>query len=364
MKSAVGKPKAEIDSPALVVDLNILSRNIEKMAAFFRDKPAVLRPHFKTPKTVEIARMQLKAGACGITCAKLGEAEVLVENGITDVLIANEVVGRDKVLKLVEMNRTAGVMCAVDDAEQAERISTQALAAGVTVGVLVDVDVGLSRCGVHAQTAVDLARIVHKLRGLELRGIMGYEGHSVFIRDRDERKIAAEKSMSILVEAAQRIRESGLPCPVVSAGGTGTYDITGSFSGVTEVQAGSYCLMDVRYDGLDLGFEKAAVILSSVCSKAPAVPGLIILDAGLKVMSNEFGMPEPVNFPGASLIALSEEHGHLSGNEQTLDVKIGEKIELYPSHICTTVNLHDVMYVTSGDTVVDVWPIRGRGKSR
>ena len=364
MTSIVGKTKAEIDSPALVVDLDILSQNIEKMAAFFRDKTAALRPHFKTPKTVEIAQMQIKAGACGITCAKLGEAEVLVEHSITDVLIANEVVGNDKILRLVEMNRAADVMCAVDDAGQAERISSAALAAGVRVGVLVDIDVGLSRCGVHARAAVDLARVVHKLKGLELRGVMGYEGHAVFIRDRGQRKAAAERSMSILVDAAQRIRESGLPCPVVSAGGTGTFDITGSFPGITEVQAGSYCLMDVRYGGLNLGFEKAAVILSSVCSKAPAAPGLIILDAGLKVMSGEFGMPEPVDLPGSALIALSEEHGHLAVDERTPDVQIGQKLELYPSHICTTVNLHDVMYVTSGDTIADVWSIRGRGKSR
>jgi D-serine deaminase-like pyridoxal phosphate-dependent protein len=354
--------KKEITTPALLVDLDKLEANINKMADFFQDKTANLRPMFKTPKCVPIAKMQIEVGAYGITCAKLSEAEVLVKGGIQDILIANQVVGPEKITRLVDIVKQSDVKCAVDDILQITALSEAASAAGIEIGVLIEINVGLPRCGVKPGNAVDLAKQIVAVPGLKLRGVMGYEGHLVFNEDREVRKIETEKAMTGLVKAAEAIREAGMPCEIVSGGGTGTYDITGVFPGITEVQAGSYVMMDIRYDKLDLGFEKAVTILSSVQSRA--LPGWAIIDAGIKVMSTDFGLPEPINLPGVKLAFLSEEHGSLNMEDTEVNLTIGDKIEFFPSHICTTINLHDHLYAFRKDVVEAVWPISGRGCSQ
>ncbi len=363
-KEVIGKSKHEIDTPAFLVDLEVLEKNIKKMADFFTDKPANVRPHWKTPKTVEIAKKQVEAGAHGITCAKVSEAEILVEGGIKDVLIANEVVGKKKLKKLAALNRKAEVKCAIDDAVHVDMLSEAARAEGVTIGVLVDVFVGLPRCGVKPEDAPDLAKKADAAENVELCGVMGYEGHIVNMEEDDRREEEAKKSMGMLVEAAESIREAGLACEIVSGGGTGTYNISGVYPGVTEIQAGSYSLMDTKYGKLELGFEKAATILSTVWSKAPALPGWTIIDCGMKQMTNEFGQPELIGVPDTRVAMLSEEHAHLLTEGGESPLKIGDKVELYPSHICTTINLHDAMYVIKDDEVVDVWKIAARGKSQ
>jgi D-serine deaminase-like pyridoxal phosphate-dependent protein len=364
MKDIIGQDKQAIDTPALLVDRDKLQRNIDKMAEFFRDKPCNVRPMWKTPKTVEIAKLQLEAGAIGITCAKVSEAALLVEAGVQDILIANEVVGGPKAAKLAELNYTNDVKCAVDDPVQVAALSRAASGAGVTIGVVVDVFVGLPRCGVKPEDAPALAKIVHQAPGLKLRGVMGYEGHVVNMEDEVQRRAEAERSMSALTRAAALIRADGLPCEIVSGGGTGTYNFTGTFPGVTEVQAGSYCLMDTKYDKVHLGFEKAVTVLATVWSRSPALSGWTIIDAGMKTMSHEFGLPELIGVPHTRLAMLSEEHGHLFCDAGDAGLAIGRKVELYPSHICTTVNLHDRMYVIQNDKVVDVWRVRGRGQSQ
>jgi D-serine deaminase-like pyridoxal phosphate-dependent protein len=364
INETIGRSKTELDTPALLVDLDILTANIRKMADFFRGRPAKTRPMWKTPKTVPIAKLQLEAGAIGITCAKVSEAEILVDAGITDVLIANEVVGPGKTARLAALNRRADVKCAVDDPEQVAALGKAAADAGVTIGVVVDVFVGLPRCGVKPEDAPALAAAVNATPGLTLRGVMGYEGHIVNLEDEAARKAGAHDSMTRLTRAAELIRAAGLPCDIVSGGGTGTYNFTGTFPGVTEVQVGSYCLMDTKYDKLHLGFDKAVTILATVCSKSPALSGWTIIDAGMKVMSYEFGLPELIGVPGTHLAMLSEEHGHLFSDTGNAGLRLGDKVELYPSHICTTVNLHDRMFVTRAGKVVDVWPIAARGKSQ
>ncbi|MFO8055980.1 MAG: DSD1 family PLP-dependent enzyme [bacterium] len=363
-KDVIGKSKYEIDTPAFLVDLDILEKNIRKMADYFKDKNANVRPHWKTPKTVEIAIKQLEAGAHGITCAKVSEAAILVEAGVKDVLIANEVVGKKKLARLAALNNKADVKCSVDDAVQVDMVSEAAAAEGVTIGVLVDVFVGLPRCGVKPEDAPALARKVDGAGNVELKGVMGYEGHIVNMEEEERRQEEAKKSMGMLVQAAESIREAGLSCDIVSGGGTGTYNVSGVYPGVTEIQAGSYCLMDTKYGKLDLGFEKAVTILSTVWSKAPALPGWTILDAGMKQMTNEFGQPEIIGVPETRVAMLSEEHAHLLTEEGESPLKIGDKVEMYPSHICTTINLHDVMYVIKDGKVADVWKIAARGKSQ
>jgi D-serine deaminase-like pyridoxal phosphate-dependent protein len=360
---AMPETKKEIDTPALVLDIKKLKRNIQKMADFFRDKPAGLRPHFKTPKTVEIAKMQLAAGAVGITCAKLGEAELLVEAGVKDILIANEIIGPNKIERLIGLvKKCPELKIAVDSETGVDQLSEAASKAGVEVGVLVEINVGMPRCGVAPEAGVALARLVSKSKGVKLAGVMGYEGHIVLNEDRERREQECKKSMTALVGAKEMIEKAGMECRIVSGGGTGTYYVTGAFPGVTEVQAGSYCLMDTRYDKLGLGFEKAVTILTTVISNA--FPGFLITDAGEKMMSIEFGMPELIGFPTARMLFLSEEHGHLQFTGDNPGIKIGDQGELYPSHICTTLNLNDWLWVADGDKVVDRWKIAGRGKSQ
>ncbi len=356
------KTKMDITTPALLIDLDKLEFNIKKMAEFFSDKPANLRPMFKTPKLVPIAKRQIRAGAHGITCAKVSEAEVLVKGGIKDILIANQVVGPDKIARLIKIAQTADVKCAVDDEYHVNALSEAAVAAVLELGVLIEINVGLPRCGVTPEQAVELAKKIAQAPGLKLRGVMGYEGHLVFNEDEQVRTCETESSMGKLVSAAKLIRESGIECEIVSGGGTGTYAITGSFPDITEVQAGSYVMMDLKYDKLDLGLKKSVTILATVQSRA--LPGWAIIDSGSKTMSNDFGLPELIGVPGVRLAMLSEEHGHLFADGKDPGLKIGQKVELYPSHICTTINLHDKIYAIRGDKIEDIWQIEGRGCSQ
>jgi len=356
------KTKNEIPTPALILDLPKMEYNISKMADFFKDRQANVRPMFKTPKLVPVALRQLEAGADGITCAKLSEAEVLVKGGIKDILIANQVIGKNKIFRLMALLKKADVKVAVDDKIHIQSLSEAAQTAGLELGILIEVNVGLPRCGVKPEEAVGIARLVDEAPGLSLRGIMGYEGHLVLKVDEEIRIDETKKSMGELVQAAESIRKDGMECGIVSGGGTGTYNITGEFPGITEVQAGSYVMMDTRYDKLNLGFEKAVTILSTVQSRA--LEGWAIVDAGIKAVSSDFGLPDLIGVPDTRLVLLSEEHGHLYADGKDPGLSIGDKIEFYPSHVCTTINLHDLIYAVRGEAVEEIWSIEARGCSQ
>ena len=273
----------EIPTPALVVDVPAMERNLKRMHEFYAGSTCKIRPHFKAHKTPEVARRQLAAGACsGLTCATVAEAEVVLAEGLTDdVLIANEVVGPGKAARVAALNRRADVKVAVDSEYGLEDIARAARDASVEVGVLVDVDVGLPRCGVApGEPALELARRVDATEGVRLRGMMGYEGHVVAIEDREEREARAAKAMDRLLSSVRMVRDAGLPCEIVSAGGTGTYDITGRIEGITEIQAGSYALMDTAYAKLDIPFELAFTVLGTVLSRPR--PDRCVTDAGHK----------------------------------------------------------------------------------
>jgi len=358
----IGLSKWDLDTPALCLDRPALERNIAKMAAFFHDRPAKLRPHFKTHKSPLIAWMQLRAGAIGITCAKLGEAEVLAQGGIRDILIANEIVGADKIARLVGLAAYTDIMVAVDDIQNAAQISKAAQTRGLRVRALVEVNVGLNRCGVEpGAPCLELARQVAALPGLRFEGLMGYEGHTVMIPDMGERRKAAEESMAKLVGSAELLRQNGLPVGIVSGGGTGTYQITGNYPGVTEVQAGSYATMDAKYREVGMDFETALTVVARVISAN--TPGRAVIDAGLKTLSPEFGVPKLISPDGWRLARLSEEHGNLECDGGA-PLKPGDVVEIAPTHGCTTINLYDAYHVICDGIVEAIWPISGRGKSR
>jgi D-serine deaminase-like pyridoxal phosphate-dependent protein len=336
-----------------------MERNIRRMADFFRGGPCRLRPHFKAHKTPEIARRQLAAGSCsGLTCATVSEAEVVADL-CEDILIANEPIGPGKCERVAALARRVRVTVAVDSATGLEGIGRAASAAGVTVGVLVDVNVGQMRCGVApGRDAVQLARLVTSVDGVSLRGLMGYEGHVVSLPDRQEREARTRASMDGLVESARMLQASGLPCDVVSAGGTGTYDISGRMVGISEIQAGSYVLMDTDYGRLDVPFEQAFWVLGTVISRPESTR--VVADCGHKSTTKDHGLPRVWHVDGATVVALNDEHATIRCPEGC-PLQIGDRVFLQPSHTDPTINLHDALYALEGERVVDVWPITARG---
>lgn len=356
-----GKALAEVDTPALLLDADALRANLDRMAAFFANRPSKLRPHFKSHKCTRIARLQMQAGAVGITCAKLGEAEVVVEAGIRGILIANQIVGRLKIARLVELAKRAEPIVAVDSVENVQMLSDAARAAGVTLGALVEVDIGMHRCGVQpGRPALELARRVASLPGLRFEGLQGYEGHVVDLRDEAERTEKTRAALASLVETRRLIEQSGLRVNIVSGGGTGTYTITGDYPGVDEVQAGSYAAMDWWYSDIRPEFRQAMSILVTVISR-PA-PDLAIIDVGRKGVGAEFGPPRIKDLPGAEVARFgSEEHTAIRLRSAST-LGIGDRLEIIPSHGCTTSNLYREFIVHRKGTVMDIWPIEGSGR--
>ena len=336
-----------------------MQRNIERMAQFFAAIPCKLRPHFKAHKTPEIARRQLAAGSVtGLTCATVAEAEIAAAVA-DDILIANEIIGAPRCDRVAALARGRSMTIAVDSVAGLEQIAAAATRAGVSVRVLVDVNVGQNRCGVApGDEALALARRVAATRGVTLRGVMGYEGHVQPIADRSERAARTQQAMDALVSTARLVVDDGLPCEVVSAGGTGTHDIAGRVPGVTEIQAGSYVLMDSDYARLALPFEQALFVLGTVVSRP--VLERCVADCGHKSTTKDHGNPSVHGLDGASVISLNDEHATIAVPAEST-IAIGDRVRLRPSHIDPTMNLHDVIYALDGDRVIDVWPIAARG---
>jgi 3-hydroxy-D-aspartate aldolase len=341
--------KREIDTPALLIDIDLMEKNLETLAGFFRGKKGKdFRPHYKTPKSPFLAAKQIESGAIGISCQKLGEAETLISAGITDVLITNEIVGDYKIQKLISLRtRAPGLMVCVDNAIPAKALSEEALKRGVNMPVLVDVNVGQNRCGVEpGKSAVDFAAEVSKLRGLELKGFQCYHGTLQVWEQRygmEAKRQEIEKCNRLIVEA-----------------GTGTYKW--QYPVMSEVQAGSYILMDWKYHITAPEFGRALTVLTTVIS-TPA-RNRSIVDAGYKAASTDSGMPILKDVEGYKYQTAGDEHGILTPEESSRELKIGEKLELYPSHCDTTINLYDTYYGIRDGEVDGIWPIAARGKSQ
>jgi D-serine deaminase-like pyridoxal phosphate-dependent protein len=350
---------AEVPTPALIVDIGALDRNIARMAGFFAGGACRLRPHVKAHKTPAVARRQLAAGACsGLTCATLLEAEA-VAGFCDDLLIANEIVTADKCGRAASLAASRRVTVAVDSDEGLAALAAAARAAGTTLGVLVDLNVGQMRCGVlPGAPALALASRAARTPGIELRGVMGYEGHVQPLRDRAERTAQALRAMAALVDTAAQLRGAGLPCEIVSAGGTGTYDISGRVPGVTEIQAGSYVLMDTDYGDVGVPFEQAFFVLGTIVSRPAA--DRCVADAGHKSTTKDHALPRVHGIEGAIVTSLNDEHATIA-IPTGCAIRVGDRVRLVPSHTDPTVNLHDVLYAFDGDRVVDVWPIAARG---
>ncbi len=360
----IGILESEIDTPALVIDLDVLESNIAKMGSYFATTHSKLRPHFKTHKCPILAQKQLAAGAVGLACAKVEEAEVLVLSGVTrNILIANQVVTRQKIAKLMGLNRHAEVMVCVDDPVNVSDLSDAACHFGVSVGVFVEVNVGMNRCGVNSPAeAVSLAQQVCAATGLRFAGLQGYEGHVVHIADAEVRRKAARNDLSRLLEAKREVEAAGMKVLLVDSGGTGSYNITGEIEGIDEIQAGSYLFSDVSYLRVLKDFLPSLRILTTVVSHQSK--SRVVTDAGMKAASIDQALPEPIGVTGLKVAKLAEEHCLIDVEAGAADVRVGQKISLIPGHVCTTVNLHDKYYGVRNGIVEVIWEIAGRGKCR
>jgi D-serine deaminase-like pyridoxal phosphate-dependent protein len=358
----IGRGREEVTTPALILDLDKANRNIETMAGLFRDLPAGLRPHVKVHKSLELARLQVASGAIGVACATAWEAVVMTEGGIDDVLVANQVVGREKITAIAEAARDHRITVAVDDIRNVDELSNAASRAGSRLELLIELDVGMQRCGVRsAEEALPIADHITRREHVELRGLQAYEGHCMLEPDREKRLEDARTANEKIVEAADFLASNGHVCRDLSAGGTGTYFITGSHPRITEVQAGSYATMDCFHDNLvPGGFEAALTVAGTVISRQG---NTVVLDCGRKAVGIDFVIPPLAEFPAGKVRYFAEEHC-LVDFPATPPIDVGDVTEVMAGYGPTTVNLHDVFHVVEGGVITDIWPVIPRGPSR
>ena len=361
-RAAIGRSRSELETPALLLDLDIARRNIAVMAGHMERAGKSLRPHTKTHKAPQIARLQVDAGAIGVSTATAWEAIVMIDAGVDDILVANEVVGPSRIRALAEVARDGRVTVAVDSAANLDDLSAAAVAAGSVIGVLVEVDVGMNRGGVRSkEEALDVARHAVSLPGIEWRGAMGYEGHCMLEPDRALRIEKCRAANDMLLEVVDAYGEHGHSTDIVAAGGLGTWDITGANPRITEIHAGSYIFSDAFHRNLAPGFDPALTILTTVISRHGNVA---ILDCGRKSIGIDRTLPEVVSGEGAIMYAHGEHFIHEEHTALELDagshLQVGDRVELMPGYSPTTVNYYDIYHVVRDDIVVDVWPVLGR----
>ena len=346
----------EIDTPALLVDLDSMESNLHRMADFFRCRPCKVRPHFKNHKSPRLAQKQLESGAIGITCATLREAEILVHHGFKEILIANEVVGESRLEQLRELLHHSSVIVAIDDQRVISDMARIQRNSKARFEVVVDINIGLNRCGVSpGEPVVALAKRAVE-EGLIVRGVMGYDGHLQAEPPSPERDEQVRAGCRVLAQSAALLEAVGIPVSIVSTGGTGTYSISGDCDRITDVQAGSYLLMDTRYMDLGAQFCRSLTILATVISKRGREHA--VLDCGLKEISSERGLPLMKNAAGVELTALHAEHGLVQIDPQlSADVEVGKKLEIWVQYSDATVSLHSRMYGVRNGEVEEVFPI-------
>ena len=343
-----------IETPALLVDLAAMERNLARMASYFAKGPTRLRPHYKNHKCAELARRQLAAGAVGITCATLSEADVLARDGIGPILVANEIAGEMKIRHFAELSGKADVTVAVDNADTVDALAAASRSHGTTLSVIVDIDVGQGRCGVcPGEAALSLARRAMEA-GLRFRGIMGYEGR---LQVGPDRAMTAQAGMAKLVATRELIAAQGIGVEIVTAGGTSTYSMYGGYPGVTDIQCGSYLLMDTDYLSWCADFEPALSALGTVISKTG--DRRVIADIGLKAISGERGLPALKNADGARLRKLNAEHAIIDIEAACRPIGVGDQIEIWAHYSDATVNLHGRMYGIRNGALEEIFRIEG-----
>ena len=361
--SEVDLHKTELDTPYLWVDLDTLEKNIAEIADYLQAAGVNWRPHIKGVKTPAIAHMLLRARAIGLTCAKLGEAEVMAAAGVQDILIANQLVGGSKYTRLAQLVRTVDVKVAVDSTATLEELNRAAIVKGVEIGLVVEINSGMDRSGVLPGAPVlALAQAIGEYPGLRLRGLMTWEGHTLTIEDEAAKRQAIAKSIGLLRESVDLCREAGIPIEIVSCGGSGTYAITALEEGITEIQAGGAIFNDVTYTSMNVSTQQALFVHSVVTSRPAA--DRIIMDAGFKTLPRWISPAQPIGISGVADVLMSAEHGIFTLEQPDDSIAVGDRFDFVVGYGDTTVFLHDNLYALRDDVVEAVWPISARGKLR
>jgi D-serine deaminase-like pyridoxal phosphate-dependent protein len=353
----IGQPLAALDSPQLLLDLDILDTNLQRMLQACRKLGVNLRVHFKSLKCAGLAKYLVQKGVSSFLAAKLNEAEVLADAGISDILLANEIIGPIKLRRLAELARRVPIMVCVDDLDNVAALGAAMKAAGAKLGVLVEVDIGMNRCGVApGEPVVELARAIAENENLRFAGLQGYDGHLQMLPDAAERQRKCLNGLASLLMTRQRLKEAGFEAPIITGGGTGTWEWVASFPGMTEIQPGSFLLMDAAYNAIRPEFACSLSVLATVISRKP---DRYILDAGSKAISKDFGMPVVKGHESEKVLKLAEEHTIVETHNPPA---IGERREVLPAHCCATMNLHRTCIAVRNGIVEAVWPIEASGR--
>ncbi len=364
--------RVDLDTPCLVVHTSRVQQNIDEMAAYAREHGIAMRPHQKTHKCAEIGKMQMDAGAIGITCAKIGEAEALVDAGVAnDVFLAYQIVGPKKIARLLKLMDRATVSVAVDGVEMAQSLSEACHAAGKTLDVIIEMNTGLNRAGIlPGEETERLAEEVAAMPGLRLKGIMTHEGHVAKALDQNELDGYGVDAGQAMIDTANRLRQKGIPIEVVSVGSTPGSFSTTQVDGITEMRPGTYAFYDnaiFRFGRI--GPERCALrILATIVSRPS--PDRAVIDAGSKTLAMD--PPPPgrkghgyiVEAPDAVIARVSEEHGVIEFPEGNSTLTVGDVIEIIPNHVCPTVNLQDELFAVADDGSIETWKIIARGTVR
>ncbi len=366
--AGIGMSLAEVDTPALILDLDAFERNLARMAEAVRGVRARLRPHAKSHKCAEIALRQIAAGAVGVCCQKVSEAEALVAGGVSDVLIANEVVGKGKLARLAALARKAQLAVCADAAANVNDLAAAAARAGVRLDVFVEINVGADRCGVEpGAPALALARAIAAGGNLRFAGLQAYHGGAQHLRSVAQRAGAIGRAVQLVRSTRALIEQDGIACATVTGAGTGSFPLELASGAYDELQPGSYIFMDADYDRNDYDarwprFEQSLFVWTTVMSR-PTLARAVV-DAGLKASSVDSGMPRPWDLPGVDYVKASDEHGVLAVAPGAQAPALGAKLLLVPGHCDPTVNLYDWYVCVRRGVVEALWPVSARGALR
>ena len=363
LTTLVGLPVSALDTPALLVDIGAMDRNIAHVAGTMREAGVGWRPHAKGHKCPTIAHRQLAAGAIGVTVAKVSEAEVMANHGIHDILIANQVVGEIKTRRLAALIAATGadVIVAVDHPGNVRELDEAAGRHGVRPRVVVEVDSGMKRCGVApGEATVELAKVVAESPNLRFTGVMAWEGHTVSMFEHEARREEIARAIARLTETAEACRAAGLPVEIVSCGGSGTYLHAARQPGITEVQAGGATMGDGFYRALEAQIEPALTLLATVTSRP--TEDRVILDAGRRAIDPSQFPPTVRGLDGVKGIRFSAEHGTVTLDGPSEWPRAGDRIELEVGYTDQAVHLHEVLFAIRDGVVEGIWPVAGRGK--
>jgi D-serine deaminase-like pyridoxal phosphate-dependent protein len=363
--ATVGMPLSEVDTPALILELDPFERNLRRLHESLKGRNVIVRPHAKSHKCPQIALRQIALGAVGVCCQKVSEAEALVEGGVHDVLIANEVVGATKLKRLAALSKQARVAVCADNTENVKALDAAGAEFGVTLDVLVEINVGANRCGIEpGEPAVRLARQIADSAHLRFAGLQAYQGSAQHMRKVEERRAAIERAVTHVKRTRELLAAERIPCPKVTGAGTGTYLFEAASAVYDELQAGSYIFMDADYarnDWTESGiprFEHSLFVWATVMSRASAERAIV--DAGLKASSTDSGMPRIADGGPAEYIKASDEHGVIQVNGAP-GFQVGDKLKLIPGHCDPTVNLYDDYICIRNGRVEAIWPVAARG---